>query len=224
MNTKMRLVVLADTHGFHRQLSIPDGDFLIHAGDFCLRGELSEVEDFNEFLGTLPHRHKLVIAGNHDVCLETQPAESRRRLTNAIYLQDQAAVLEEIKFYGSPWQPEFREWAFNLPRGGPLREKWDQIPSDTDVLLTHGPPRGILDLTVLGEHAGDDELQRAVKRIRPKGHLFGHIHEGSGVLKRDGTTFVNASICDAMDQPVNLPAVITISKGAAATRGKAGAG
>lgn len=207
VKTNLRLVILADTHGFHRRLAIPDGDILIHAGDFCLHGDLSELDDFNDFLGSLPHRHKIVIAGNHDVCLEQQPGESRSRLTNAVYLQDQSVSLEGITFYGSPWQPEFQGWAFNLPRGKALREKWDLIPEDTGILITHGPPHGILDLTMVGDNAGDEELTRAIKRVKPSIHAFGHMHESYGILKKGPTTFVNACICDAMYQPVRKPVV-----------------
>ena len=95
----------------------------------------------------MPHPDKIVIAGNHDFCFERDPRHCVRLLTNAVYLQDSAVVVRGLKFCGSPWQPWFCDWAFNLRRGQPLREKWDLIPSDTDVLITHGPPQGINDFT-----------------------------------------------------------------------------
>jgi Icc-related predicted phosphoesterase len=208
---EIRLILLADTHGFHRRLIIPDGDIVIFAGDFCLYGDLSELDEFNDFLGRLPHKHKIVVAGNHDICLERTPEEGRNRLSNAIYLQDQAITLLGIKIYGSPWQPQFMNWAFNLPSAKALKEKWDSIPEDTEVLITHGPPYGFGDTTVAGEHAGDKELAKAIKRVKPRINVFGHMHEGYGSITSGRTTFINACICDGRYQPVNLPISVTLT-------------
>ncbi len=146
---KLKLVLLSDTHAAHRNIQIPDGDILIHAGDLLLFSKDKILEDFNDFLGTLPHRYKIVIAGNHDSCFQTAPEASRARLTNAIYLQDEEVTLEGIKFYGSPWQPWFGNMAFNLPRGAALRQKWELIPPDVDVLITHTPPFLRIDKCIL---------------------------------------------------------------------------
>jgi hypothetical protein len=127
-----------------------------------------------------------------------------------VYLQDEAVEIEGLRIWGSPWQPEFLDWAFNLPRGAALREKWDRIPSGTDVLITHGPPQGVLDRVDEGRREGCADLLNAVARVRPRLHLFGHIHEGYGCLERDGTTFVNASICDRAYRPVNPPVVVDL--------------
>ena len=189
----LTLVLLSDTHGKHDTLVVPAGDILVHAGDLTDAGSLEELEDINAFFARLPHRHKLVIAGNHDFCFEREPEEARATLTAATYLEDEAVTVEGIRFYGSPWQPWFFDWAFNLPRGEALKEKWALIPPKTDVLITHGPPRGIGDLTIGGEHAGCEELLRRVRRLKPKLHVFGHIHEGAGLYRDGGTTFVNAS-------------------------------
>ena len=192
----MKIVAISDTHSRHEHLKVPDGDVFIHAGDFSGYGSLKELMNFNEWVGQLPHPHKIVIAGNHDWCFETMPEESRRHMTNAIYLQDAALEIEGFKFYGSPWQPWFLDWAFNLQRGQELREKWDMIPPDIDVLITHGPPHGIGDLTVREENVGCEELLIAVERVRPKFHIFGHIHEDAGVHEYDHTTFANVSFLD----------------------------
>lgn len=112
---------------------------MIDSGDFERDWTLSEVAEFNAFLGSLPHRHKIVVAGNHDLCFEQQPAAARAILTNAIYLEDEAVTLEGLKFYGSPWQPRFLDWAFNLDRGPEIRGQVGAIPPYTDVLITHGP-------------------------------------------------------------------------------------
>ena len=107
---------------------MPDGDVLIHAGDMTQNGEVSEVRDFNRWLGTLPHKHKLVIAGNHDFCLADALPSAQELLSNATYLQDQAVVIEGIRFYGSPWQPSFCDMAFNLSSDAQLQAKWSLIP------------------------------------------------------------------------------------------------
>lgn len=210
MASGIRMVAISDTHGLHRGLTIPGGDILMHAGDVTRRGTLADLEAFNAFLGELPHQHKLVIAGNHDWCLQNEPQAARRLLTHALYLEDEAATVEGIRFYGSPWQPWFFDWAFNLQRGAEIRAKWDLIPDDTEVLVTHGPPAGFGDLTTRGVRAGCEDLLAAVARVRPRFHIFGHIHEGFGVWEGSPaeTTFVNASSCDADYRLANPPLVL----------------
>ena len=114
-----------------------------------------------------------------------------------------------LKFWGSPWQPEFGSWAFNLPRGAKLRAKWKLIPRGTDVLITHSPPRGILDATAY-HSLGCEELSKRVAIVRPRLHVFGHIHEAYGQVELDGTTFVNAAICDAAYDEIRAPVVIDL--------------
>ena len=203
----VRIVAVADTHGMHDQMHLPDGDLFIHAGDFTTRGSLRDVARFDRYLAGLPHRHKIVIAGNHDLCFEATPDRARSLLRHATYLQDQAVMVAGLHIWGSPWQPWFFDWAFNLPRGRALRQKWQLIPEGTDLLITHSPPMGRLDVTVSGQHAGCEELLQAVLRIRPRLHVFGHIHEGAGLIEEGQTTLVNASICTAAYRPLN-PAVV----------------
>lgn len=193
-----KIVCLSDTHGQHWQIDVPPGDILIHAGDFCSgRGSLAQVADFNRWLGTLPHTHKVVIAGNHDFPLQDKPT-CARLIQNAHYLRDSSVVLEGYKIYGSPWQPTFHNWAFNLPRGGAeLSAKWDAIPDDTDILVTHGPPAGICDLTTTGESVGCAALRRRTENIPGLFlHVFGHIHEARGVCGDEQPWRINASIVD----------------------------
>jgi predicted phosphohydrolase len=187
------IVCVSDTHGHHDITDVPPGDILVHAGDLTMFGELDEVSQFDTWLGNLPHAHKVVIAGNHDWCFQNQAERARQRLTNAIYLEDAAATVAGLKFYGSPWQPWFLDWAFNLQRGPELAAKWALIPDDTDVLVTHGPPEGILDLTKRWVRVGDADLLARVRQVRPKLHVFGHIHEAAGVDESVGTLFVNAA-------------------------------
>lgn len=203
----LRIVAISDTHTRHDRVRVPDGDVLVHAGDFTSVGELGDVASFDRFLGTLPHRHKIVIAGNHDFCFERTPERARALLTSCIYLQDEAVTIEGVKFYGSPWQPWFFDWAFNLHRGAPIRKKWALIPAGTDVLVTHGPPRGHGDLTHDGEQAGCEDLLRRIQVLRPRVHIFGHIHEGAGVTRDEHTTYINASTCNLDYEPLNPPIV-----------------
>ena len=210
----MRLIIASDTHEKHAGLTIPDGDVFIHCGDFTYNGDLKAIGAFGAWLACLPHRHKLIIAGNHDFAFEHVPAAARRavgsRKNGVRYLQDSGITIDGVSFWGSPWQPWFMDWAFNLPRGPRLAAQWAKIPDTTDVLLTHGPPLGILDIVPEAEHVGCADLATRIAIIKPKIHAFGHIHEGSGVLVRGRTTYVNASICDGAYQPVNPVRVIDI--------------
>ena len=201
------IVAMSDSHGFHDAKDIPEADILVHAGDITSLGKIAEVEKFNEVLGDLPHPVKIVIAGNHDFCFERDPEACAAILTNGIYLQDQVIEIQGIRFYGTPWQPWFYDWAFNLQRGPEIREKWDLIPQDTDVLITHGPPFGHCDKILSGERVGCQDLLEVVEWIKPKAHIFGHIHEGYGITRNEHTAFINASICDVSYQPQNKPIV-----------------
>ena len=203
----MKIVCISDTHTLHRQVEVPDGDVLIHAGDLCNRGTRGEVKQFMAWLAELPHRHKIFIAGNHDWPFYKFPRFAKRWVKHGIYLQDTSVTIERVKFYGSPWQPEFYDWAFNLPRGKHLARVWSCIPEDTDVLITHPPPLGILDA---GDRLGGEDLARRIQELSLKLHVFGHVHLGHGTEERENTTFVNASICDIDYRPVQAPIVVEL--------------
>jgi Icc-related predicted phosphoesterase len=209
-----RIVCISDTHNRQGEFNMPEGDLLIHAGDLTGRGTLPEIAAANDWLGRLPHRDKVIIAGNHDFLFEKENALARSLLTNASYLEDSGIEVQGLKIWGSPWQPWFYDWAFNLPRGAALAEKWRQISEGIDILVTHGPPSGILDATASGEHAGCEELRRRLDGMSapPRLHVFGHIHEAYGTLRTSRTTFVNASICDLGYRPVNSPIVIDLER------------
>ena len=219
----MRVVCLSDTHNRHGELTVPDGDLLLHAGDFTTRGTEREIAAFDEWLSSLPHRDKVVIAGNHDRLFEEEPRAARALIRHAEYLEDSGIAVGGLSIWGSPWQPWFMDWAFNLRRGAPLRAVWDRIPDGTDVLVTHGPPQGILDrvkrasglvagaMIGQGPHVGCEELLLSVERIEPRVHLFGHIHEGYGREERGGITYLNASSCDEGYRAVNAPVVLEIA-------------
>lgn len=210
MSHTIKIVALSDTHSRHRQISVPEGDILIHAGDATMSGAATEIAAFDHWLGTLPHPVKLFCAGNHDVLFERAPVFARSLITNATYLQDEMIEVAGLRIYASPWQPRFFDWAFNLERGAPLREKWDLIPSALDVLVTHGPAFGLLDRNDRGEHCGCEELRAAIERVRPRVHICGHIHEGYGRMEYEGVRYVNASNCDERYRPVNPPLVIEL--------------
>ncbi len=142
-----RIVCLSDTHNCNERIEVPDGDILIHAGDATTVGTHEQIRRFSDWFASLPHPHKVFVAGNHDWLFEKDNDSARSLLDPAIvYLQDSAIEIDGLKIYGSPWQPRFFDWAFNLNRGQEMAEKWAMIPDDIDILITHGPPNGILDL------------------------------------------------------------------------------
>ncbi len=206
----LRLVCVSDTHGLHHQLDIPDGDVLIHAGDLTRHGELAELRNLNDWLGTQPHAHKIVIAGNHDRICEEVPDMMQTILSHATYLCDESFQIGAYSFFGTPWTPGSGGWAFSRSLNA-LSYYRAQIPDTTNVLITHGAPLGWLDQNARGEPLGDPTLARAVQSLRPQVHVFGHIHESYGQLEVDGITFINASSCTADYRPINRPIVIDLS-------------
>lgn len=213
----MRIVCISDTHGMHQKIEhIPDGDLLIHAGDSLRTGGILDLEDLNNWLGVLPHEHKILIAGNHDWCFQTRSEKARATVSNATYLEDSGITIGGFNFWGSPWTPRFHNWAFNLDRGEPLRNQWQRIPGNTDVLITHGPPAGTRDtvVTQMGEgQVGCIDLRNRLIELRKlKAHVFGHIHEGYGteICENTGLRFVNACTCTGWYQPSNSPIVFDL--------------
>lgn len=207
----MKIVCISDSHLRHVRypIDVPECDLLIHSGDALIEGTYRELEAFSSWFGGLPARKKIFVAGNHDWIFEKENQLARKLLPkDVIYLQDELVEVEGLKIYGSPWQPEFCDWAFNLPRGWPLRKKWEKIPEGIDILVTHGPPLGILDYSPFGnEHVGCTDLRQELHRVKPKLHCFGHIHGAYGTTQWAGTQFVNASLCDEA-YVANNPAVI----------------
>lgn len=203
----MRLVFMADTHLFHEDLVVPDGDLVVHAGDLCRRGTLDELAVFAQLWGNLPHRHKVLVPGNHDWCFARQPGAARAMLPTTTVLMDQAAEVAGLHVYGSPWQPEFGGWAFNLPRGEALREKWALIPAGLDLLITHGPPYGFGDRTSHGprkygdDHSGCQDLAARVAAVAPRLHVFGHIHEDGGAWRSGPTLLANVTTWECERAP-----------------------
>ena len=190
----LKLVLLSDTHELHREVEVPEGDILIHAGDFTMFSHsLQAIADFNEWLGELPHLHKLVVPGNHEFFLEADPSR-RSILSNAVVLLNEGTTVEGLRIWGSPATP-LSGTAFGVSSPEDRKRLYAQIPTNTDILITHGPPYGILDSNpVSGLHSGCRELFDAVIRVRPKLHVFGHVHGAYGIFQTKQTTLVNAAL------------------------------
>ena len=206
----MRIAFISDTHCGHEEVIIPKCDLVIHCGDATYMGREDEIIGFNEWIGTLKTPF-VFISGNHDWLFQTNRKRAEQLLYNAIYLEDSSVTIKGIEIYGSPYTPEFCSWAFNLSRfGTELFNKWNSIPEDTDILVTHGPPLRILDEIPLRGHLGCYDLAERLKHISPKIHGFGHIHGAYGKKKIRKTTFINCSIMDEQYNITNKPILINI--------------
>ncbi len=225
----MRIVCISDTHSLHKGMlyDLPQGDILIHSGDCTNIGQQNDVRDFIDWFQKIEgFVYKIFIAGNHDFAFETEPRWLNLYMDplilsehNVTYLEDSGFEIissefsRPIKIYGSPWQPEFFDWAFNLPRmGDVLKSKWDDIPNDTNILITHGPPHGIRDFTPTNLQVGCELLRNRVFEIKPSLHVFGHIHGAYGTVEMNDTVFANASTCNERYQPINKPLVFDLTE------------
>jgi Icc-related predicted phosphoesterase len=208
----MKFIAISDTHGLHAQLRLPKGDVLLHAGDVCSRGTEKEALNFLAWFSEQDYKYKIFIAGNHDFYFEKNSTALINKIIpeNVIYLCDSGAQIEDINIWGSPVSPWFYNWAFNRYRGSDIKKHWDKIPHHTDILITHGPVFGKLDITVQGEQVGCVDLLNRVEKINPKIHLCGHIHEAYGEIKSTKTTFLNASVLDENYRLVNEPMIFDL--------------
>lgn len=208
----MKILFISDTHSKHHRFNFPRADMIVHAGDFTRKGTKEEVQDFLTWYQNLDFEHKILIGGNHDFFLEHHSVAFRQMLpSNIHYLEGEGITIEGIKFWGSPITPYFMDYAFNRQRGEEIKAYWDKIPADVDVLITHGPPYGILDKTLFQMHVGCEELRNAVQeRIQPKIHAFGHIHEAYGQVKEGNTLFINASALKFKVFGTNSPIIAEI--------------
>ncbi len=209
----MKILFISDTHGGHQELiNLPQADILIHSGDISKRGKDCEIEDFVEWLSSLDFQQKIFIAGNHDFYFEDKTIERVQEMLpqNIHYLCDSGIVIEGINIWGSPITPTFLNWAFNRDRGSEIARYWRKIPQNTNILITHGPPFGILDQTISGSNVGCQDLLKRIEQTRPQYHLFGHIHEGYGVHETAHTTFINGCILNENYVIYNQPIVFDI--------------
>jgi len=218
----MKLCLISDTHGLHDAVVVAECDTLIHAGDCCNGGSMSDLKRFAKWFEKQPAKHKVLVAGNHDRCFEKYPELARdafkRHCPSGVYLQDSEVNVEGLTIWGSPWQPEFNNWAFNKPRDR-LKPYWDMIPDNVDILVTHCPPFGFLDSNTARYDSrtkfGCRDLKDAMYRVRPLVHAFGHIHGGYGkniYVDDDGhkTLLFNCSICTEGYYPTNQPHILDL--------------
>lgn len=238
MPRAVEITAISDTHSSHKRCKLPGGDILIHAGDATFLGQPKEVTPFMEWMSVQPYKYKVFIAGNHDIgwepigeginCMFTGKFDFRgmklkkgleekyRKMAKRlglIYLHDEEVTLDGIRIYGTPYQPEFQGWAFNLPKDGiKAKEIYRKIPEGIDVLVTHGPPWGIMDATLdpYENRCGCPVLLRRVLEVKPQYHIFGHIHEGYGEEHFEGITFLNVSTCQRDYKTFNGPVNFTI--------------
>ncbi|HEX6334487.1 MAG TPA: metallophosphatase domain-containing protein [Flavisolibacter sp.] len=205
----MRFVAISDTHCRHLSIRLPKGDVLLHAGDISYRGKKQEMIDFLTWMVRQDFQHKIFIAGNHDFYFEQTNREEIGNLVpkGITYLNDSGITVNGIRIWGSPVTPWYFRWAFNRQRGASIRKHWELIPPDTNLLLTHGPAYGILDMVINEQHAGCRDLLQRVQEIRPAVHVCGHIHESYGSTRRNGTYFINACVHNEYYELVNRPVV-----------------
>ena len=224
----IKIVCISDTHCQLDKVKLPKGDILVHAGDALSRGTFNE---FTEFMGHMEqikddYKHVIYVPGNHDRITEINEfiVKQECKSKDIIYLNDTGIELEEIKFWGSGVTPRFHNWAWNRDSGtsgtsyrkdhidyDPIQKHWDLIPKDTEILITHGPPKGYLDKSVYdGKQCGCEYLLKKIKKINPKYHIFGHIHYYGGQVDflNKNTTLVNAAVCNEQYQPKNKIVVL----------------
>lgn len=232
----MDITFISDTHTFHREVSdtdnwLPGGDTIVCSGDICLRGEFEEALDFLNWFKELPYKHKIFTPGNHDICFDhehvkcdlfrksyhKQSGKYIEDIRNEIppgitMLENSELVIDGVKFWGSPVTPWFHNWAFNVNRGEAIAQYWDKIPEDVDVIVVHGPPFGILDITLEGDFVGCEDLANRIKVVKPKIVSFGHIHESYGLTINDDIFYVNASVVNRRYWVTNKPQVLHIEQ------------
>ena len=193
MENKLNIWHISDTHTFHDMLTVPENiDMVIFSGD-CSNPRESlansfEVLKFLKWFGELPIKHKIFVAGNHDTSIERKIIFDLDFGDEIIHLWDSEVIIEGFKIWGSPYTPSFGfGWAFNKDRAK-IYKVWEQIPEDVDIVVTHGPPKGILDLTYNRDNelemCGDLALKKRIKEIQPKLVCFGHIHNMNGVTNQ----------------------------------------
>jgi Icc-related predicted phosphoesterase len=212
----MKITAISDLHGYYPTLG--GGDLLIVAGDLTARDDAKGYFDFFAWIAKTPYKKRIVIAGNHDMMIQRGEVPMRA-IGDFEYLEDSGTEFEGFKIWGTPWTKTFYGMnpkckAFTWDHENGLAEKWAMIPSDTDILITHSPPHGMFDANGQQEMCGSYSLQSVVQRIRPKLHVFGHIHEAYEMAKNKtyGTIFANVSHVNGCYDPVNAPIEIELDE------------
>ncbi|OMJ93267.1 hypothetical protein SteCoe_3849 [Stentor coeruleus] len=220
----IRFVCISDSHSLF--FNFPPGDVLLHAGDFTKKGTSEEVFQFANYLKTTNYQYKVIISGNHDSPFDTNnfdeimrkrknphpcnPYAVKSLFNDFTYLEDSFVNVFGYTIWGTPWTRQHYKGAFTIKDKYKLIQKWQKIPLGIDIVLSHSPPNGILDKTKDNQHLGCSGLAEIIKMIKPKVHVFGHIHEGHGVQIIDGTTYINASVCNNRYQAIYSPIVFDL--------------
>ena len=215
----LKLVCISDTHGDHEKVPLPSsGDVLIHSGDLTGHGTEEETLAFFQWFGMQTFEHKICVAGNHDTFMEQDPIASQQMADNAgvVLLNDTGCLVDGVSIWGSPITPRFFHWSFMRDPGADIEAHWNLIPSNTDVLITHGPAYGILDQVDREngdkEHTGCPSLLEKIQEIKPKFHVFGHIHEDYGRVEIGSVSHCNVSTMNKYYQICNEAQVLQLDK------------
>ncbi|MDT0689273.1 metallophosphatase domain-containing protein [Salegentibacter sp. F188] len=206
----MKITCISDTHGKHSELNLPDADVLVHAGDFTEAGTKKETMDFLNWFSNQNHKHKILIAGNHDYFMENNEDQSNFIPSNIYYLNDSGLKIANFNFWGSPVIPGNTNWAFERSRGREIKAHWNKIPKHTDVLITHTPPYKIMDTLDNGMSIGCEELRKHLNVLQPKLHIFGHIHNSYGSVRTKNTLYINSSCLDGKYRNINSPITYSV--------------
>lgn len=210
----MIIVALSDSHGNHNSVGLPEGEIVIHCGDFTRRSNYQEILDFIQWFSDLQFNYKILVAGNHDRFIQKRKVEFYEILKNRniIYLENQAIQIAGFNFFGSPYTRNYGGiGAFTYSDDYEARQIWNLIPENTDVLITHGPPEGHRDYSKTeNKNTGCPVLRTRVLLVKPRYHIFGHIHESYGTEEVGGIFFINASLVNGAEEPVNKPVVLML--------------
>jgi len=209
-----KVICISDTHTKHKKLTIEPCDILLHSGDYSSIGRIHEVENFLDWFSKQPAKHKIFIDGNHDGLSQEYPALFKSILAthpDVTYLDHSMVEVEGLKIWGRSTTPSFYNWYHMADRGSPMmKSTLSIIPNDIDILLTHGPAAGILDLCAHGGRVGCEDLLNELERIKPKYLIFGHIHHSAGQLEVNGIKHVNAAILNDNYEFKNKPIILDI--------------
>lgn len=208
---QFKIIAFSDTHNLHELIKVPECDILIHAGDATGQGAMNELIPFLNWYSKQDSIYKILIPGNHDWGFEKNPDIWKRECSERgiTLLIDEMVEIEGLKIYGSPITPFFCNWAFNRWPGAEIQKHWDMIQK-CDILVTHGPPKGILDENMLGQQCGCDQLLYKILELKIPVHIFGHLHENNGLKEFMGTKFYNVACCDERYRIAYQPIEITL--------------
>lgn len=215
------IVCISDTHTYHKRVVVPAGDILVHAGDFCGRGDPLEVGHFLDWMEGLPHKVKIVVPGNHDICVANDEEVRKEFAKSGIHLlidEEYIDYRSGLHFYGVPWTPDFYPdtWSFQYCQAGCTPEEiWNKVPDCTDVIISHGPPHGCADQIIphVNQHLGSEVMRDCIhdRKDTLQGVICGHIHGGYGHHKNeDGVSIINAAINTEAYMPTNEAIVWTL--------------